>query len=243
MSEHKVKLVTASGLMRNCGHPRLLGKRRIRTASQLKALDRGNLFQDACWPFVLGKTAAPVPVNDSMVNKWAETFRQVWVHRPGVLVELPLGLSPVGRHVEVLEPRPHEYEAADGFSLLLTAGRADIAWTERHGDLLIAVILDVKTGRFAPERPASNPQIWSLGLSFADRVGAQALRVGLYYARTGAFDWYPGADEFVRLDSEEAAQRWDDVTNLAMLDEEPRPGPWCDSCWEKNHCPEAVTAA
>lgn len=55
---------------------------------------------------------------------------------------------------------------------------------------------------------------------------------GLYLARNGIFDW----GERVRVDSDEWIERFADVEAAAKLDEAPRPGPHCGSCWEKKSC-------
>lgn len=66
------------------------------------------------------------------VRGWIRRMRQTWTPPPGLEAELAVGLEdlPGPKFVEVLEPKPHEYEPADGKTPLLTAGRADLVWVE-----------------------------------------------------------------------------------------------------------------
>lgn len=229
---------SASALHEHCGFAQVLGKTRKRTKPQRVSMDKGNLFHLYRQH---GRTDVPVPreyelsdVDVAEVMAWFELMRSSWVPPEGIAYELAVGLSPVGRYVDVDEPEPHVYAAKDG-TPLLTAGRLDAGYPERG----VAVVFDSKTGRTLPTPAERNLQLWSLGLAYADKLDAEALRVGLYFARTGEFEWYPSATGAVALDSDEAARRWADVERAALLDETPRPGPHCGSCWERKACEHA----
>ncbi|HYF54401.1 MAG TPA: hypothetical protein VEA41_09095 [Salinarimonas sp.] len=224
----KATLITASQLTRYCGYARVLGKKRKRTRSQLAAMAKGDAFHLAAAHTITAGPGDVTDVADPEVFEWLRVFLLNWQRR-SVDVELAVGISPTGRHVPVTEPEPHKYVAADARATLLTAGRADIAWLEEPST---AVVLDLKTGKHPPEHPDTNLQLWSLGLAYADMVGAERLRVGLYFARNGTTEW----SGTIPLDSEEAAQRWADVEHAARLDETPRVGPWCETCWERRGC-------
>jgi hypothetical protein len=139
-----------------------------------------------------------------------------------------MGLSPTGRYVEVTEPEPHVYVPVDSAAKILTAGRADTTWPD--GGLIY--VGDLKSGKTHLGRPEDLPQLQMLGLAAADKHQADAMVLGIYYARDGVWDW----SQPIALDSAKAAAMWDQVLLYASLGPEPRPGDWCASCWERKGC-------
>lgn len=108
----------------------------------------------------------------------------------------------------------------------------------------VLVHCDFKTGKSMPDL-ATSLQLWSGAFALAAKHGCDAVRLGLYSARDGVFDWYPSATGYVMLDSDEAADAWERVERAALLDEKPRPGAHCEPCWERRlkRCSYAQVAA
>lgn len=228
---------TASKLNdRWCGYTDVLNATKVRSASQKRSLQMGTEFHGAAEALI-----KKISINDCVVGigpepaGWFFSLAESWIPPDGVTAEMALGLSPGGRYVEVVESEPHIYTSPHGLPLL-TAGRADAVWMEDR----TAVVLDWKTGRFAPSPPMDNLQLAALGLSYAHKTGAEAMRLGLYMARSGEFLWTPD----LPLDGPDAARLWEGVKNSAGLSDVPRVGTWCGSCWNKKVCaPYAQTMA
>ena len=219
-------MITASQLDRHCGYKRVLGGKRTRTPRQQAALDKGTEFHE--WlPRVLAGASPDVEVTRDVAS-WLVTAKESIKLPPGESWEAPLGLSEGGRYVAVEEPSPHAYRPLDDSKSLLTAGRADVNWNEEG----VSTVLDIKTGRFRVDTAERNLQVTSLALAVADRDGSDRYRCGIYYARTGETDW----SRAIHLESEAAAKAWGEVEAAAKLDESPRPGPWCQACWEREAC-------
>lgn len=216
-----MSVVSASALARFCGHGRVVNKTATKSKRQQAACDKGTLFHSAIELWAKG---GRIPdVNDAEVSGWLQTLAMQWEPRPGMEFEIALGLSPLCTYVEVDEPEPHVYVSRDG-SPLLTAGRGDVAWTEAG----VAKLRDNKTGRYVTESASTNLQLHSLGLAWAAKTKCDAYQVEIYYARDGSID----RSDVIPLDSDEAAARWEDVRQAALLDETPRPGEWCmTTCW------------
>jgi hypothetical protein len=164
-----------------------------------------------------------------MIRGWLELLAMQWSPPPGALLEEAMGLCVDGHYVPVLEPQPHVYEPDPACELapghLLTAGRADVVWCDKG----TATVLDFKTGRYAVDAPATNMQVAALGFAAADMFCSRDMRLGIYYARDGVFEW----SDVIDLESPDAAALWSDVEAAALLDETPRPGEWCGTCWDK----------
>jgi hypothetical protein len=225
-------LWTASAL-KLCGYANVLGKQRKRTKGQQEALDRGDLFHRSVHNWY---THESVCCNDAEVAEWFRKLTSTWTPPVGAKFEQALGLSPNGRYIAVDEVEPHVYRAFEpipgAVPELLTAGRADATWFEAP----VVNVGDFKTGRDHLGPPELLPQLQALGFAAADLHGAEAMRLGIYYARDGVWDW----SEVIALDSPKAAELWDMVVACATADETPKPGPQCGSCWERKACHAAA---
>lgn len=238
-------VVSASALVRHCGLQRKLNRERKRTPDQQRAMDLGTLFHS----LVKGVTMEDAEVfarahglDDFDLRtavEWDNYMRATWRRPAGLEHEVALGLSTKGVHVPVVEVRPHVYEpdparpAHAAVHELLTAGRADLVWSE--GD--VCHVADLKTGRHHVGDPGTRLQNLVLGFAAADRAGLPAMRLGVYYARDGVWEW----SSVIELDGREAARLFDEVVDSARLDETPRPGLWCGSCWERRGCAYAFS--
>ena len=220
-------LITASQLNRHCGHARVLSKTRVRSRRTQAAMDTGTAFHAAVEALYAGRMTGPL---SEEVAGWLRDLAATWEPPAGAEFEIPLGLGTTGRHVAVDEPSPHAY-VAKGDEPLLTAGRADCVWMEGNTIALV----DFKTGRFEVEHPRTNLQLWALALAASDRLGGNAIRTGLYYARRPAPTRWVWSDR-IPVDSAAAADRWADVATAATIGPEPRVGWWCKRCWERGGC-------
>lgn len=218
-------IVSASSLVRGCGYVRVLKRERKPTADQQAAMDRGTVFHQAVETWA---DARELPVlADLEMQGWLDLLAMDWQPPVDGEYEVAWGLADLDghpAHVYVDEPEPHVYVASDGRPLL-TAGRADVAWT--GGDCVLQVA-DWKTGKW-PVTPAErNLQVNAAGIALAHRRGLTSYRPGIYYARDGYWDWGPlvvfGTPSFKAI--------WDEVRAAALLDETPRPGAACNDCWE-----------
>ena len=232
-------MVTASALAANCGHPRALSKITPRSANAQAAMAKGNLFHLAVEDWA--KAGAIPDVADDEVRGWLELLAMTWAPSASMRFEMALGLSPLGQHVEVDEPEPHVYVPRGGGELL-TAGRADCVHVIDVGPRIVHV-KDWKTGKYAVTPATRNLQLSALALAAADLFGSDGFVREIYYARDG----YTDRDhEPVMMDSPEAADAWSMVLLAAQLDDAPRPGPWCQPCWERRtkrckHAQETTT--
>lgn len=172
------------------------------------------------------------------VAGWLRRMAAIWTPPPGCEAELAVGLAdePQPRYVPVKETEPHVYVAQDGVTPLLTAGRADLVWVEDG----VLYVCDIKTGASWLGPPENVPQLQAQGLACLYRVDpnvADAVRVGVYYARLGIFDWSGLLD---------TTSAWANVRARAKMTTEPRPGSWCLSCYSRKECeanPERKEAA
>ncbi len=233
--------VSASALRRHCGHPRQISREQPKSARVQAAADLGTAFHAAVAKWAeTGALPPPDACGGDEVRGWLELLAMQWSPPPRAMLEHAMGLSPSGRYVDVVEDPPdsHQYVAVDhdaeGPYPLLTAGRADVVWRDggmEPGEVLrdIATVLDFKTGRYAVEAPATNLQLAALGFAAADMFGSGHMRLGIYYARDGVFEW----SDVIELDGDHAAALWADVEDAALLDETPRPGEHCGPCWER----------
>lgn len=192
---------------------------------------RGNVFHDTIRRW--GETGVlTLPEDSEEIRGWIELLAMSWAPPPGARFELALGLSPNGRYVPVEEPEPHVYVATDG-SKLLTAGRADLTWCRADPELWnegrkVAVVRDWKTGSYPVAHPRENLQLLALGFAAADMFGAEAMQLEINYVRDGVTE-----TETFDVDSPMAADAWADLEAAALLDDQPRPGPHCETCWER----------
>lgn len=241
-------MISASALKRGCGYPRVLSKVEPTTAKDREArarrdaaADKGTMFHAAVELWAAGGQLPQV--HDPEVQGWLELLAMTWEPRPEMLLELAMGLTADGLGVLCREPEPHVYEAIDG-SPLITAGRADVVSTEMHrpSGAHVVVIRDWKTGKWPVDPPAMNLQATALALAAAALAGADGYRREIYYVRDGYLD----ADaEPIYLCSREHDQALAEVREAAALDDTPRPGPQCESCWERRmkRCTYAAVAA
>lgn len=152
--------------------------------------------------------------------------------------EIKIGLTPQGRWAE--------YGARGN----LTEGTADIAWLEAPGAVVrgdveeppavsTLVLADVKAGPWSVEDGPLSLQLAAYAFALADHWRAQAFRPAIWYYGEARWDWGP----VVLLDSEEAADLWRRVVIAATKRPEATPGPWCDRCYERAHCPARLLPA
>lgn len=226
--------------MRNCGHPRVLKNlppktQRDRDARARRDLAgaRGTIFHAAVETWL--EEGAPPLLEDAEIQGWLDLLASQWVPPAGIELEVPWGITSEGVHVFVEEPQPHVYCSPDASVLLLTAGRADAAWIGSDGRLYI---VDWKTGKWPVTPPATNLQVNAAGLALAHRHGAASYVPGIYYTRDGVFDW----GDPVEIGSLAQAEILAEVRAAALLDNEPRPGDHCSSCWERKVCAAAQPA-
>lgn len=113
-------------------------------------------------------------------------------------------------------------------------GRADVTWPEQADQLL--VVGDFKAGATWIEDGAESLQVAAAGFALADATGARAMRTGIYRAALGRWLW----SEDIDLGSEKAAEMWRRI--LVAVERKPvaAPGPWCEGCWQRGHCPERL---
>jgi hypothetical protein len=177
------------------------------------------------------------------VRAWAETMARGWSPPPGCRSEWALGLTRDAlRGVEVDEPEPHVYRARNGDDWvavasngiittapggLVTAGRCDLAWVV-PGVVDVLHVADIKTGRTYLGPPARIPQLAACALAARWVLRAPfPLRVGVYYARLGVWDW-----ETVETETDLV-----EVVRAAVdLPDAPRVGGWCLGCYNAKEC-------
>lgn len=234
---------SASGLYRHCQYPNVLSRTVKRAPRQQAALDLGTAFHKAVETWVktgdLWKAVQDCSFEE--VRGWLELLSVSWKPPALAMLEYPLGLSPDGSYEAVVEDPvdSHQYASVSGRPLL-TAGRADVVWCEWDNGSPIAVTRDWKTGRYRVDSPPHNLQLAALGLAAASMFGANVVQMEVYYVRDGVLDAYA-----MSLDSEEAADAWSAVEKAATMDETPRPGEHCSTCWESrlSRCSKAQKAA
>ncbi len=233
-------MISASSLMRHCGHPRALSKvpprdaaERKREANKQTSAELGSTFHAAVDAWC--KTGVLPVLENLELQGWMDGMATMFQPKEGVETELAWGLTLDGVYCPVDEPEPHVYVPSRQFfgqeplPPLLTAGRADLIWED--GDLVWCV--DVKTGRF-PVTPATrNLQVNSAGMALASRVGASGYIPAVFYSRDSYFDW----GDRVILGTSEHRAMFDEVREAALMDEQPRVGDWCGQCWERKRCP------
>ena len=230
-------MITASALKRNCGYPRALSRLEPTTAKERDArarrdaaADKGTLFHAAIvdWKEQASLHDILVSLPDDEVRGWLEMLAMSWHPRPGMLFELAVGLREDGSGVLCDEPEPHVYVARDG-SPLLTAGRADVVGSSIVAGRHLVTVRDWKTGKWPVDPPAHNLQLTALALAACSLAQADGFRREIYYVRDGFTD---GDELPVMHGSPEWADAMTVVVEAALLDDTPRPGAHCSSCWE-----------
>lgn len=231
-------LASASALVRNCGYQRKLNRERPRSSATRAAMDAGSFFHRLVEGHSIEEARAEFPKLDDFdvrtAVEWANYFAASWPRPAGLEHEVALGLSLEGKYVPVEEPEPHVYVTARDTGRgvkLLTAGRADLVWVEAD----VVHVADLKTGRHHVGEPGRRLQNLALGFAAADRARCPLMRLGVYYARDGVWEW----SDLIALGTPAAAELFIEVEQAALLDETPRPGPWCSGCWERKGCASA----
>ena len=227
-------IVSGSALVRHCGHARKLRREKAPTPAQQEAIRDGVLFHAAVEDDPIGLSRGSVPhVDNPEIQGWLDLLAASDQFRPTVNVETEIlwGLGFDGQYVQAVETAPHVYEPAPMQPSLLTAGRADIAW-ERRGCVYVG---DWKTGRWPTTPAVDNLQVNAAGMALVGRTGSTSYIPMIYYARDGYWDIgrevIVGTADWMRVFGE--------VKTAALLDETPRPGPWCSGCWERRACAHA----
>lgn len=194
----------------------------------------GNLLHKAVEVWTATGDSSHFEALPEPVRGWAMRMKSVWTPPEGCETEMAMGLEdfPEPRFVEVLEPQPHEYTPADGKTPLLTAGRADLVWVGA-GDPVLARVCDVKSGQFYLGDPGKLRQVLAQGFAATDKLRTDGFIPGIYYARTGHFDWgHPIVKGTAAWD-----EAWRVVLEAAKRDTDPHPGAHCLGCWDKKACP------
>lgn len=223
-------LISASSLKRFCRHDKVLEKKRPKNQAVIDAADEGTRFGKLVQDWIEGREPVVPEIKDEPWH-WYQNMRASWRPPSGVLCEVALGLAHDGRHIHVMEPEPHVYVPGPGAPApIMTAGRADLAWV---GDAA-AVVGDLKRSAWRYGPPAQHPQLMALGLAWAARTAKRFLFVGLYDARDASWGW----SDCIDLDVD-GAEMLTEVREMATMDDEPRPGPWCGGCWEAKNCAKA----
>jgi hypothetical protein len=223
-------VITASGLAPDCGYAKILSASKPRTPEQTASMARGTAFHGLIEAWV--KNGRVPETEDMEIQGWVDLMAADWWPVGHTFAEISWGLTMDGGYIDVAEPTPHEYVAAlDGKPVpLLTAGRADLAWTDEDGMLRVP---DLKTGRWPVTAAVDNLQVNAAGIALAQRLFARGYVPGVYYARDGAWDW--------GLPVEVGSPAWNaslaSVTAAALLPPEPQPGDYCEKCWERKRCP------
>lgn len=230
-------IVSASALVRHCGYARALKRARPKSASAQEACDRGTKFHAYVEhdPIALSRGQVPQVDGDDEMQGWLDMLATSDQFRPTVNVETEIlwGLGFDGQYVQPVETSPHVYEPAPGQPSLLTAGRADIAW-ERRGCIYVG---DWKTGKWPATPAGDNLQVNAAGMALAARTNSPSYLPMVYYARDGYWD----VGREVVIGTADWMRVFGEVRTASLLDETPRPGPHCASCWERKGCAHATT--
>jgi hypothetical protein len=232
---------TFSSLKNECAHPELLKLTAPKNYARDKAADKGTLFHSFVEKAVNGQTF--FGKFDEDVNRWAKKLFDQWGPPRGCMSEVAIGLDANGQAHMVDEPEPHVYVAQNG-SELVTAGRLDLRWYEDEDTTL--VVVDLKTGQSYLGDPWEIPQLVAQAVAATklhNRINGRTIarvKLGVYYARLGIFDYGSGPRDLNTVEN-----LWDSVYHWATMSNEPRPGGWCLSCFEKKQCAafEEMTAA
>lgn len=226
---------TFSKLRALCAFPETLDKPSKRRDD---AAALGKLFHKAIEVWAHTDDTSHFEALPEPARGWALRMKQRWTPPEGLEVELAVGLAdlPYPEYVPVKEDPPdsHEYSAIDGKTPLLTAGRADLVWVAEG----IVHVADIKTGQFYLGDPSKLRQLQAQGLACLlretlNQPGLHSVKIGVYYARLGMFDWAPT----LAAGTAEWNAAWLDVLNAAKLPATPRPGAHCLGCWDKKACP------
>jgi hypothetical protein len=232
---------TFSALRAECSYPELIDLAVPKTARRQQALDAGTEFHGAVESWVKGERQAMLESKDA--RAWLARMERVWSPPSGCRAEVALGLDVAGKAYEVDEPEPHVYVPRAPGIHLVTAGRLDLLWDDSDEDGVTLHVVDVKTGRTYLGDPWDVPQLVAQAVAAASLRDQRAdsprwLRLGVYYARLGLFDYGVG-----RVDLEDVLGRFDDVKRWATQGSDPRPGGWCLGCWSRANCDRNPEAA
>jgi hypothetical protein len=241
---------TFSALRAFCAYPE---KVRRPSARRDDAADLGTMFHGYVedWARCLreGRAFRADDAPDT-VRGWLERMQKVWTPPANLEMEVAMGLEagPAPRYVPVDEPAPHVYVPAElgvttemwahagdeqrrqWQSGLLTAGRSDLL--APLGEVLL--VDDIKTNNNYLGDPKLLRQLLAQGIAATLRADAAGFIPGIYYARLGIFD--RGDGDPIWRGSDEWDLAWDTVVAAAKMPDEPQPGPWCLSCYEKRAC-------
>lgn len=241
-------MFSCSSLHRYCGLSPTLNK----TKKRPKALeeyvkqtaDEGTKFGALVQSYIEGSSPPEPEELDEIwaqFEEWRTNRMTRAIPRGEAVCEVAMGLAKDGTYAPVVEIYPHYYvpshdqasglpfflPAAGSQDLLATGGRLDVGWISGN----VAIVLDMKRSAFKYPDPGTVPQLMALACMWALRNGCEFFQVGLYGARDGVYTWEP--------EIQVVAEVLPEVLRMAALPEnEPTPGEWCGSCYEKRECPE-----
>jgi hypothetical protein len=220
-----------SSLNKHCAHAGLLKAIPRKNYARDKAADKGNVFHKATELWVKGENPFDAGLTGE-TYQWFQRLRDIWSPPAGCMAEVAIGLDALGVAHEVDEPEPHCYVSRSGVELV-TAGRLDLRWWEGHG----LYVVDIKTGQSYLGDPWDVPQLvaqavaaTALARQDSGVLALSSVRLGVYYARLGVFDFAPARS------AESVSKLFPAVAEWGLMDTTPRPGGHCLSCWEKKNC-------
>lgn len=223
-------LISASGLTRHCRYGKdVLDKAKPKHPAAVAAAAEGTRFGKLVEDWLNGAPQDEPECPDEPWH-WYTNLRAAWSPPPGVECEAPLGLNHRGEYVSVMEPEPHVYVAHSG-EKLVTAGRADLPWVQ--GD--VAVVADLKRSAWRYGYPGDHPQLMALGLAWASKQQKGLLLLGLFDARDSAWEW----SDVIDMETE-GPRMLAAVREMATMDSDPHPGPWCGGCFWRRDCKSAA---
>lgn len=222
---------SASSIPRYCGYANVLKKDKPPSEGMIEGGRLGKKFHGFMEQWTKSGQIPPWPDDPDEADYWFVNALSAMSIPSGALAEVAMGLDEQGGYVPVNEPEPHVYAPLDGVSALMTAGRADVVW--KSGDT--AWVGDYKTGTSAQDPPGRHLQLLALGFAAMGMLSARAMRLGIYFARDARWEW---SHRMTRSNGS-TGQLFMDLRSKCNMDDKPRPGDWCGSCWERKRCQHA----
>jgi hypothetical protein len=216
---------TFSALRKDCNYPEIIDLSVVKTPARRKSMDLGSDFHSVVEAWVTGK---PFNALAGEPAAWFRRMQEIWAPPPACRAEVAIGITGEGVAVQVDEPEPHVYVSRSPGVTLITAGRLDLWWEEDGLD----VVCDVKTGRLYLGDPWTIPQLVAQAYAVAASPdGPSQIKLGVYYARHGLFD-FP-----LPRTRAEVLEMFPQVRAWALAASDPRPGAHCIGCYSATNCP------